>query len=140
MDNALIHKEPSKALIILAFATIYIVWGSTYIAILFAIKHIPVFMMSGIRFFTAGLILYTWCRLQGQPTPKFNAISQISFSGVLMLFFGTGAVAWVEQYIPSSLAAIIVATVPLWFVIIDKRQWSFHFSNKWKKSPSRARG
>jgi len=47
------------------------------------------------------------------------------------LFFGTGAVAWVEQYISSSLTAIIVATVPLWFVIIDKRQWSFHFSNKW---------
>jgi drug/metabolite transporter (DMT)-like permease len=131
MDNALIHKEPSKALIILAFAAIYIVWGSTYIAILFAIKHIPVFTMSGMRFFTAGLILYTWCRLQGQPTPKLSAVLQISFSGVLMLFFGTGAVAWVEQYIPSSLAAIIVATVPLWFVIIDKRQWSFHFSNKW---------
>lgn len=48
-----------------------------------------------------------------------------------MLFFGTGAVAWVEQYIPSSLAAIIVATVPLWLVLIDKRQWSFHFSSKW---------
>lgn len=131
MDNALLHKGPSKALIIAAFAAIYIVWGSTYIAILFAIKNIPVFMMSGIRFFTAGLILITWCRLQGQPVPKLNSITQISFSGILMLFFGTGAVAWVEQYIPSSLAAIIVATVPLWLVLIDKRQWSFHFSSKW---------
>ena len=131
MDNALLHKGPSKALIIAAFAAIYIVWGSTYIAILFAIKNIPVFMMSGIRFFTAGFILLTWCRLQGQPVPKLNSITQISFSGILMLFFGTGAVAWVEQYIPSSLAAIIVATVPLWLVLIDKRQWSFHFSSKW---------
>jgi len=131
MDNALLHKGPSKALIIAAFAAIYIVWGSTYIAILFAIKNIPVFMMSGVRFFTAGLILITWCRLQGQPVPKLNSITQISFSGILMLFFGTGAVAWVEQYIPSSLAAIIVATVPLWLVLIDKRQWSFHFSSKW---------
>ena len=131
MDNALLHKGPSKALIIAAFAAIYIVWGSTYIAILFAIKNIPVFMMSGVRFFTAGFILLTWCRLQGQPVPKLNSITQISFSGILMLFFGTGAVAWVEQYIPSSLAAIIVATVPLWLVLIDKRQWSFHFSSKW---------
>ena len=131
MDNALLHKGPSKALIIAAFAAIYIVWGSTYIAILFAIKNIPVFMMSGVRFFTAGLILLTWCRLQGQPVPKLNSITQISFSGILMLFFGTGAVAWVEQYIPSSLAAIIVATVPLWLVLIDKRQWSSHFSSKW---------
>jgi drug/metabolite transporter (DMT)-like permease len=131
MSNSLTHKEPSKGSIIAAFAAIYIIWGSTYTAILFAIKSIPVFLMSGSRFFMAGFILYLWCRLKGQPNPPINSILQISFSGVLMLFFGTGAVAWVEQYIPSGLAAIIVATVPLWFVIIDKRQWKFHFSNKW---------
>jgi len=131
MDNVLVHKHQSKGLIIAAFAAIYIIWGSTYTAILFALKSIPVFMMSGTRFFIAGLILYTWCRSQGQSTPKLNSVAQISFSGILMLFFGTGAVAWVEQYIPSGLAAIIVATVPLWFVIIDKHHWAFHFSNKW---------
>jgi len=131
MSNQLTHQAPSKGLIIAAFAAIYIIWGSTYIAVLFAIKDIPVFVMAGSRFFIAGVILYTWCRLKGQSIPGLNSIIQISFSGVLMLFFGTGAVAWVEQYISSGLTAIIVATVPLWLVLIDKRQWQFHFSNKW---------
>jgi drug/metabolite transporter (DMT)-like permease len=131
MLKPLTHHEPSKGLVIAAFAAIYIIWGSTYTAILFAIKSIPVFLMAGSRFFIAGFILYLWCRLKGQSTPGVNSIVQISFSGILMLFFGTGAVAWVEQYISSGLTAIIVATVPLWLVLIDKRQWQFHFSNKW---------
>jgi drug/metabolite transporter (DMT)-like permease len=132
MSNQLTHKAaPSKGLIIAAFAAIYIIWGSTYIAVLFAIKDIPVFLMAGSRFFIAGIILYIWCRLKGQPTPGLYSIVQTSFSGILMLFFGTGAVAWVEQYISSGLTAIIVASVPLWLVLIDKRQWQFHFSNKW---------
>ena len=131
MPNTLTHKEPSKTLIIAAFAALYIIWGSTYLAIVLAIKNIPPFLMAGTRFFVAGLALYIWCRLQGQATPPFNSVTKISFSGILMLFFGTGAVVWVEQYISSGLTAIIVATLPLWFVIIDKHQWKFHFSNKW---------
>lgn len=131
MSNSLTHKEPAKGLVIAAFAALYIIWGSTYTAIVFAIKSIPPFFMAGSRFFIAGLILYLWCRLQRQSTPSFDSIAKISFGGILMLFFGTGAVAWVEQYIPSGLTAIIVATLPLWFVIIDKRHWNFHFSNKW---------
>jgi drug/metabolite transporter (DMT)-like permease len=131
MQPALSVKQPSKALIIAAFAAIYIIWGSTYIAIIIAIKDIPPLLMAGIRFITAGLVLYTYARFRGESTPNAHAISRISFSGVLMLFCGTGAVAWVEQYITSGLAAIIVATVPLWFVLFDKREWKFNFSNKW---------
>lgn len=118
-------------MIIAAFAALYIIWGSTYLAIVLAIKNIPPFLMVGSRFFIAGLVLYVWCRQQGQATPSFDSVTKISFSGILMLFFGTGAVVWVEQYISSGLTAIIVATLPLWFVIIDKHQWKFHFSNKW---------
>jgi drug/metabolite transporter (DMT)-like permease len=125
------RKEPSRFLIIAAFAAIYIIWGSTYIAILYAIKNIPPLLMSGIRFTIAGLLLYTFLRLKGESTPALDSVRKISFSGILMLFFGTGAVAWVEQYIPSGLAAIIVATVPLWFVLLDKKEWSTNFSNKW---------
>lgn len=131
MSNSLTHKEPSKTLVIAAFAALYIIWGSTYLAVLLAIRNIPPFFMAGTRFFIAGIILYTWCRFQGQSTPGFDSVLKISFSGILMLFLGTGAVVWVEQYISSGLTAIIVATLPLWFVIIDKRQWNFHFSNKW---------
>lgn len=122
---------PNKALIIAAFAALYIIWGSTYAAILLAIESFPPLMMAGLRFLIAGLILYTWCRVRGEATPALSSIGQISIGGLLMLFIGTGAVAWVEQYIPSGLAAIIVASTPLWFVLLDKREWKFNFSNRW---------
>lgn len=126
-----INKQPTRIAIIAAFAAIYLIWGSTYTAIKFAIQDIPVFLMTGIRFTTAGLILYFFCRFRGEPTPGLNSTAKISFSGILMLFIGTGTVAWVEQYIPSGLAAIIVATVPLWFVLFDRSKWKYNFSNKW---------
>ena len=132
METTLTHKvHPTQALVIAAFAAIYIVWGSTYIAILFAIKDIPVLMMTGIRFVTAGLILFVYSLSRGETLPDIKSLGKITLSGILMLFIGTGSVAYVEQYIPSGLAAIIVATVPLWFVLLDKRKWKNNFSNKW---------
>lgn len=131
MQTALSLKQPSKAMIIAAFAAIYIIWGSTYIAIMIAIKDIPPLLMAGARFITAGLILYFVSRARGESTPPVSAITKISLSGILMLFCGTGSLAWVEQYLTTGLAAIIVATVPLWFVLFDKRQWKTNFSNKW---------
>jgi len=130
MENSLVKKEPAKALVFAAFAALYIIWGSTYLAIVIAVKNIPPFLMIGIRFLVAGIILYLWCRLQGQSTPPLKSVSNISLAGLLILFFGNGSLVWVEQYIPTGLAAIIVATVPLWFVLLDKRQWKYHFSNK----------
>jgi drug/metabolite transporter (DMT)-like permease len=87
--------------------------------------------MAGIRFLIAGILLYAWCRFRGQPTPPSQSFLKISWSGILMLFCGTGSLVWAEQYIPSGLASIIVATLPLWFVLIDKRHWNYHLSNKW---------
>jgi drug/metabolite transporter (DMT)-like permease len=124
------QKNPSKVLVIAAFAALYIIWGSTYLAIFIAIKNIPPFLMAGVRFLIAGLTLYTWCRLQGQSTPDIKSLTKISFTGFLLLFIGNSGLVWVEQYLPSGLSAIIVATVPLWFVILDKRQWKYHFANK----------
>src|SRR5438552_3387943 len=124
-------KAPAtKSLVIAAFAAIYLIWGSTYLGILLAIETIPPMIMAGIRFFLAGLLLLTWALARGEKIPPASSLLHIAFSGVLMLFFGNGAVTWVEQYLPSGLAAIIVATVPLWFVLLDRRQWSFYFSNK----------
>ena len=125
-----LQKSHSKALVIAAFAALYIIWGSTYLAILIAVKSIPPFLMAGSRFIIAGLILYTWCRLQGQATPDLASIANISLSGILLLFIGNSGLVWVEQYLPSGFSAIVIATVPLWFVILDKRQWKFHFANK----------
>jgi len=122
-------SAPSKLLLFAAFAAIYIIWGSTYIAILFAIESVPPMLMAGCRFLVAGLLLFSWCRWRGAPIPGWPALVKISFSGIMMLVLGTGAVVWVEQYLPSGLTAIIVATVPLWFVIMDRHQWHFHFSS-----------
>ncbi len=131
MPAALTLKEPSRFAIIAAFAALYIIWGSTYTAILIAIQHIPPLLMAGSRFLIAGLLLYAYFRMRGESTPPASSVARISLGGMLMLFLGTGAVAWVEQYIPSGTAAVIVATTPLWFVLLDKREWKYNFSNKW---------
>ena len=123
-------KNPSKALVITAFALLYIIWGSTYLGILIAVKTIPPFLMAGTRFVIAGVLLYAWCRLKGEALPDIKSIGHISFSGILLLFIGNSGLVWVEQYLPSGFAAIVIATTPLWFVILDKRQWKFHFANK----------
>jgi len=86
--------------------------------------------MAGTRFVIAGVLLYTWCRLKGEELPDIKSLGHISFSGILLLFIGNSGLVWVEQYLPSGFAAIVIATTPLWFVILDKRQWKFHFANK----------
>ena len=116
--------------VILAFAAIYIIWGSTYLAILWVIRDIPPLLMSGIRFMAAGIILFGWCLWKGETLPDYSSFVKNSVCGILMLFGGTGAVAWSEQYIPSGLAAVIVTTVPFWFILLDRKKWSFYFSNK----------
>lgn len=122
--------QPSRSKIIAAYAALYVIWGSTYLGILYAIKTIPPFLMMGSRFAIAGLLLLIWCFIKKEKLPSKKSIGKLALAGILMLALGNGAVTWVEQYLPSGLAAIIVATVPLWFVLLDKRQWSFYFSNK----------
>ncbi|MBK6932735.1 MAG: EamA family transporter [Saprospirales bacterium] len=119
---------PGRSLILAAFAAIYLIWGSTYLAILIGLKTIPPFLLSGIRFSTAGVLLLGWRMAHGERA-SWQAGSQHAFAGMLMLFGGTGAVVWVEQYISSGLAAIIVASLPFWFVLLDYKQWSYNFSN-----------
>jgi drug/metabolite transporter (DMT)-like permease len=124
------NNTPSRALVIAAFAALYIIWGSTYLAIMLGIKTIPPFLLAAVRFLLAGILLYGWCRFKGEGNPDFGSIQKISLSGVLLLFIGNSGLVWAEQYLPSGFAAIIVAATPLWFVILDKRQWNFHFTNK----------
>lgn len=125
------QRAPSQSLVIAAFAAIYLIWGSTFIAVLIAIRDIPPFIMGGIRFTSAGLILFAYTRIRKHKVPPSGDCARIGLTGVLTLFFGTGAVAFVEQYITSGFAAIVVATVPIWFIILDKRQWKANFSNPW---------
>jgi drug/metabolite transporter (DMT)-like permease len=102
-----------------ALIAVYIVWGSTYLTIRFAIETIPPFISAGIRFFVSGLILYTWRRLSGDPAPKKIEWRSASIVGLLLLLGGNGGVVWAEQHIPSGIAALFIATVPLWMVLID---------------------
>jgi drug/metabolite transporter (DMT)-like permease len=130
MEKALIQKEPSKTLVIAAFAAVYIFWGSTYIGIALAIKSTPPFLMAAIRFFGAGIILFIWCIARGEKIPDKISVSKNAFAGILMLFFGTTALIWVEQYLPVGLCSIIIATTPFWFVLLDKKHWKDNFSDK----------
>lgn len=116
--------------VILAFASIYIVWGSTFLAALIGLNGLPPYLMITLRFFAAGLILYGWARLKGEANPDFSTIRSHGLSGILMLVGGTGSVVWAEQYIPTGLAAIIVAALPLWFILLDRPQWKNYFYNK----------
>ncbi len=121
--------QPSTGLVVAAFAAIYLIWGSTYLAILFGLKTMPPFIMSGIRFAIAGAILLAWRLAQGERASMKPSL-QNATAGIFMLFGGTGAVVWVEQHITSGMAAIIVAGMPLWFVLLDYRQWAHNFSQK----------
>ena len=116
--------------VILAFAIIYLVWGTTYLAILFVIKDIPPFLMSGIRFLLAGLVLYLICLVRKEQQPDITSLMRNTLQGILLLVGGTGSVALAEQYLPSSTAAIIVTAVPFYFILLDHRQWKSNFSNK----------
>lgn len=116
--------------VIIAFAVIYFVWGTTYLAILFAIKDIPPLLMSAMRFLLAGIVLYTFCLAKNEKHPDYAAFIKIMFRGILMLVGGTVSVTWAEQYLPSGTTAIIVTSVPFWFVLLDRKHWSNYFSNR----------
>jgi drug/metabolite transporter (DMT)-like permease len=109
----------SRARIALAFAAVYVVWGSTYLAIRYAIETIPPFLMAASRFLIAGAALYAWGRLTGAERPSRAALIATSVTGILMLAVGNGAVTWSEQRIPSGIAALLVASVALWMVLLE---------------------
>jgi drug/metabolite transporter (DMT)-like permease len=105
--------------VLLAFAAVYIIWGSTYLGIRFAIETIPPFLMAGTRFFIAGAALYLWLRLRGAPGPSMRQWRSMTIVGLLLIGVGNGAVSWAEQTVPSGLTALIIALTPLWFVCIE---------------------
>jgi len=112
-------SEPSKYKIILGFAAIYIIWGSTYLAIRLGVESLPPFLMAGLRFLTGGLLLYGWARLAGAEAPKRSHWRPAATIGLLMAGGATGLVTWAETTVPSGLAALLVAVVPMWIVLAD---------------------
>jgi drug/metabolite transporter (DMT)-like permease len=112
-------KHPSRAAVAAAFAAVYLIWGSTYLAIRFAVATVPPFLMAGTRHLAAGAILYAWARLRGAPRPTARNWKAAAGIGALLLLGGNGLVSWAETRIDSGPAALIVASVPLWMVVLS---------------------
>jgi drug/metabolite transporter (DMT)-like permease len=100
-----------------ALGAVYLIWGSTYLAIRFAIETIPPFLMASLRYLTAGAILYAWSRLRGAPRPALAHWRPAVILGGLLLLLGNGGVVWAEQRVSSGLVALLVSTEPLWIVL-----------------------
>jgi drug/metabolite transporter (DMT)-like permease len=116
--SVLPHKA-SSASIWAGMLAVYIAWGSTYLAMRFAIQTMPPFLMASARFLVAGSILYVWRRLSGDPAPRRNHWRSAAIIGLFLLLGGNGGVVWAEQFVVSGVAALLVGAVPLWIVIID---------------------
>jgi drug/metabolite transporter (DMT)-like permease len=113
------NRTTPRSQVILAFTAVYIIWGSTYLFIRFAVATMPPFLMAGVRFLIAGAILYIWMRLRGAERPKLVHWRSALIIGGLLLLGGNGIVSWAELQVPSGLAALLVAIVPLWMALID---------------------
>jgi drug/metabolite transporter (DMT)-like permease len=101
-----------------ALLAVYLVWGSTYLAIRLAIESLPTFSMAGVRYLIAGALLYGWGRLRGGKRPEAKSLLPIAVIGALLLVGGNGLVVWAEHYIPSGIAALLIATEPFWIAVL----------------------
>ncbi len=110
---------PPRWRLAVGFAVIYVLWGSTYLAIRVAIDTIPPFVLGAVRFLVAGSVLYAWSRLRGAPRPTPREWRNSAIIGALLLFVGNGAVSWSEQRVSSGMTSLLVATVPLWLVLCE---------------------
>jgi len=111
--------SPSPFFVWSAMISVYVVWGSTYLAIRIAVQTMPPFLMAGARFLIAGSVLYLVGRVSGNPKPSRKEWQSAAVVGLLLLLGGNGGVVWAEQWVPSGIAALLVATAPLWMILID---------------------
>jgi drug/metabolite transporter (DMT)-like permease len=119
MTNIGIHERPARFKLVLAFAAVYIIWGSTYLAIRYAVETLPPLLFAGARFMVAGLMLYGWARLRGAAKPQPANWRTAFVIGGLLLLGGNGAVVLAERSVPSGLTALLIATEPLMVVLLD---------------------
>ena len=109
-----------RVVILLAFAAVYLIWGSTYLGIRYAIETLPPFLMAATRFLLAGAILFTWAAVSGENIrASLSQWPRAFMLGALLLLCGNGGVTWAEKYIASGFAALLIATEPLWVVLLN---------------------
>lgn len=117
-------------MIIIAFATVYIVWGSTYFFIAVAIRHFPPMILGALRFLMAGGLLMGWCLFKGEQLGNWKQIKPALITGLLLLLVGNGGVIWAEKWLPSSLVAVLISSSPFWFVVLDVPRWRENLTNR----------
>jgi drug/metabolite transporter (DMT)-like permease len=127
--NASAAGAPSRLLVLAAFAAIYVIWGSTYLAIKYGVETVPPFFMSAARFFVAGLVLYGWSAFRDGRQDAVAEQKTASATGrmwrdafivgALLIVGGTALVAWAEQSVPSGITSLVLATTPLWMVLLE---------------------
>ena len=123
MKQTLAPTQPNRRILIMfALLAVYLFWGGTYLAMKVAIHTIPPFLMGGLRFSTAGALVFLWQWRQGAAMPAPTHWWRAAKIGFLLLVLSQGGLAWSEQFVPTGIAAIIFATVPLWMALIA---WGF---------------
>jgi drug/metabolite transporter (DMT)-like permease len=116
MDAA---SQPRAWKVLLAFGIIYFVWGSTFLAIRVGVREVPPFLLAGLRFLVAGLVLYGWMRARGTPSPTRREWGAASFLAILIFVFDYGLLFWAEKRVPSGIAAVMMATIPVFMAIAE---------------------
>jgi drug/metabolite transporter (DMT)-like permease len=104
---------------LLAFAIIYFVWGSTFLAIRVGVREVPPFLLAGMRFLAAGVILYAWMRVKGDASPTLREWRSATLLAVLIFVFDYGLLFWAEQRVPSGVAAVMMATIPVFMTLSE---------------------
>jgi drug/metabolite transporter (DMT)-like permease len=112
-------SRPQTWKVLLAFAIIYFVWGSTFLAIRVGVREVPPFLLAGMRFLVAGIILYGWMRARGTPSPSAREWSAASFLAVLIFVLDYGLLFWAERRVPSGIAAVMMATIPVFMAVAE---------------------
>src|SRR5437763_4308300 len=112
-------SRPARWKILLAFAIIYLVWGSTYLAIRVGVHEMPPFLMAGLRFTAAGLVLYAWMRISGVGSPSWREWKAATVLGTLMFLIDYACLFWAEQRVPSGIAAVILAAIPVCITLLE---------------------
>jgi len=111
--------QPRAWKVLLAFAIIYFVWGSTFLAIRVGVREVPPFLLAGLRFLVAGLVLYLWMRARGTPSPTPRQWGAATLLATLIFVLDYGLLFWAEKRVPSGIAAVMMATIPVFMAIAE---------------------
>jgi drug/metabolite transporter (DMT)-like permease len=112
-------SQPRTWKVLLAFAIIYVVWGSTFLAIRIGVREVPPFLLAGMRFLVAGVVLFAWMRARGTPSPTLREWRGASLLATLIFVFDYGLLFWAEKRVPSGVAAVMMATIPAFMTISE---------------------